>query len=348
MVFDSEVYKHIELLLGSIGVIIALFFGFFLIATRNKRSKANLFLAVYLLAFSLRIGKSLFYNYFPIDPVIRNVFLGMLLAIGPSLWFYVKYLSQTEVTIKIKEVYIHYIPLLLFVTFCWIIPNNATFLSTTIFIGLIVHIFSYSTYSLYWLLKQNKSVLQKKSLKIRKWLLYFTMITVVMCVFYVIVFLSVIPYLSSAFLFSIVVIFLSVWALQNPFLFKIENEKYANSGLTNDRAIEYVKKVDKLMVDEKLFLDPELTLTKLGKKIGITSKQLSQAINQVQNQNYSQYVTNYRVNEAKRLLGHPKYEHYKISAIAYDSGFNSISSFNTAFKKITNTTAIRYRQSLSV
>ena len=102
---------------------------------------------------------------------------------------------------------------------------------------------------------------------------------------------------------------------------------------------------NKLMTDEKLFLDPELTLIKTSERLGISSKLVSQAINQVYKKNYSQYIADYRVEEAKSRLHSTEYANYKISAIAYDCGFNSISSFNSTFKKLTRITAVEYRQS---
>ncbi|MTI30726.1 helix-turn-helix domain-containing protein [Xanthovirga aplysinae] len=104
--------------------------------------------------------------------------------------------------------------------------------------------------------------------------------------------------------------------------------------------------LNSLLKKEKLFLNSELTLTTLSDRMGITSKQLSQVINQVQQENYSQYITRYRIGEAKRMLSSWEYEHYKIAAIAFESGFNSLSSFNAAFKKHTNTTAVKFRQML--
>ncbi|MFD2562102.1 helix-turn-helix domain-containing protein [Aquimarina rubra] len=341
---NPEVFKHIELLLGSIGFIIALFFGLFLIITKKERASANVFLAIYLLAFSLRIGKSLFYNYFPIDPIIRNVFLGMLLAIGPSLWFYTTRLFLPNKTKKKRSVLIQYVPLFLFVVFCWLIPNDTSILSRIIFLGLLVHILSYALFTLYWLFK-NKSQSGHKSYAIFSWLIFFTVLTMAMSLIQMGVFLRLVPYLSTAFLFSVVVFILSVWALKNPFLFQTANEKYANSSLSNENAKTYLTQLIQLMEKEKLFLDPEMTLTKLSNRIGITSKQLSQVINQLQNENYSQFIARYRIAEAKRLLHLPEYQNFKIAAIAYESGFNSISSFNTAFKKLTNTTAVKYRES---
>ncbi|MEL6942615.1 MAG: hypothetical protein AAFO82_08095 [Bacteroidota bacterium] len=69
---NTELVRHIELLTGSIGVILGLFFADLLFATRQKQPKANLFLAIYLLAFSLRVGKSLFHNYFEINAASKK------------------------------------------------------------------------------------------------------------------------------------------------------------------------------------------------------------------------------------------------------------------------------------
>lgn len=168
-----------------------------------------------------------------------------------------------------------------------------------------------------------------------------------MVVIYFLISNNIIPYyLGTAFLFSAVIIFFGIWALKNPFLFKINKEKYSNSSLSYEESVRQVNQLDMLLIDEKLFLDPELTLAKTSVRLEISTKQLSQAINQVYKINYSQYIANFRVEEAKRLLHLAEYSQYKISAIAYDSGFNSISSFNTTFKKLTQTTAIEYRQSL--
>ncbi len=345
---DAEIFKHIELLLGSIGFIIALFFGAFLIATHKQRDKANVFLAIYLLAFSLRIGKSLFFNYFPIHPVIRNVFLGMLLAIGPSLWLYVKYTHTPNSGIGKLQVVGHYLAIFLFVMFCWIIPNDKSDLSRFIFIGLLLHIVGYGVYTLYSLVAGKPYMSDLYPNKTTQyWLLYFVLLTLGMAFIQIAVFLQIAPYLSTAFLFSAVIVFLSIWGLKNPYLFRMQQEKYAGSTLSHQQASVYFDQLQSLMEEERLFLDPDLTLAKISARLRITTKQLSQVINQVQSQNYSQYVASFRINEAKRLLALPEYQQYKIAAIAYESGFNSISSFNTAFKRLTNITAVEYRRSIS-
>lgn len=78
--------------------------------------------------------------------------------------------------------------------------------------------------------------------------------------------------------------------------------------------------------------------------IGISVKELSQIINQEEQLNYSQFVSKYRIEETKYLLTSPSHSKFTITAIAYDSGFNSISSFNAQFKTRMNNTAISYRK----
>lgn len=343
---NADILKHIELLIGSIGVIISLLFGIFLLVSRTEQHKANFFLSIYLLAFSLRIGKSLFYNYFPIDPVIRNVFLAVLLAIGPSLWWYVFLRKNPQHQLTGKTHLWHYIPMLLFIALCWIIPNDRSPLSRSLHYGLIAHIVLYSGYTLYWLLKYDKKPTSIRERKIDRWLRFFVTATLTVVIIYFFIMQNIIPYyMGMAFLFSAVIIAFSIWWLQNPFLFKIEVERYGQSTLEQDEIIELSVKLKGLMTSEKLYLDPDLSLGKLSKKMGVSSKRLSQVINQSENINYSKFISTYRVAEAKKRLVADEYSHLKISAIAYDSGFNSLSSFNAAFKNITSMTAVQYRNS---
>lgn len=343
---NAQLFKHIELLFGSIGVMLSLFFAAFLIISRKKQPKANIFLTIYLLAFSLRIGKSLFFNYFPIDPVIRNIFLGVLLTIGPAIWFYTNYLYKPDTPINHTKILIHYVPALLYILFCWAIPNDGSTIAQFFYTFLILHMMVYTVATLIWLYRQPKDGELNES--IVKWLYYFIGVSLFMMVIYFMISNSIIPYyLGTAFLFSVVIIFFGIWALKNPFLFTINKRKYSNSSLSYEESVRNIDQLDRLMKDEKLFLNPDLTLAKTSTRLDISTKQLSQAINQVYKKNYSQYIADYRVEEAKRLLHLAEYANYKISAIAYDSGFNSISSFNTTFKKLTQITAIEYRQSLS-
>ena len=86
---------------------------------------------------------------------------------------------------------------------------------------------------------------------------------------------------------------------------------------------------------DKVYLDPELTLTELAKKAGTNASLLSKVINTSYSQNFNDYVNRFRVAEAIRLMADPQYRNFNLLAIAYDAGFNSKSTFNRAFKKVT-------------
>ncbi len=343
MNFSTEIIDRIALLISSIGIIIGIFFAIFLLVKRNNYSKANLFLSIYLFVFSLRMTKSLFYNYFSVNTTVHYIFLGSLLVVGPSLWFYS--LQLKKLLIKKIEYLIHYIPFLVFIGFSWLIPYYGR---SPIYLVLFVHGLVYCFIIVYMFIieTQLRKENVKGQIKIRRWILLLTVVTLAMFSNSILIFFEIISFFpSSAILFSFCIIILSIYALGNLSLFTAEKVKYAKSNLDVNEVDKYYKKLKSIIEEDKLYLDTELTLTKLSESVGISTKQLSQIINQIEKVNFSQYISNYRVIEAKRLLKNPNYNHYKISAIAYESGFNSISSFNSAFKKITNTTAIKFRES---
>jgi len=98
---------------------------------------------------------------------------------------------------------------------------------------------------------------------------------------------------------------------------------------------EWQAKIEMLMDDQKVYLEPELTLTELARKAGTNASLLSKVINKTYGLNFSDYVNRYRVNEVIRLRELPAYQHFTLLAVAYDAGFNSKSTFNRAFKKVT-------------
>ncbi len=125
----------------------------------------------------------------------------------------------------------------------------------------------------------------------------------------------------------------------------IARGKYAKSALTAELSESYFNKLQQVMDKEKLFLDPNLTLPFLAKKLLVSVHHLSQVINEKMDQNFFEFVNNYRVEEAKQLLLDPGRKHLNISAIGFEAGFNSNSSFNSVFKKLTGMTPSQFRNS---
>ena len=122
----------------------------------------------------------------------------------------------------------------------------------------------------------------------------------------------------------------------------IEEEDVENKGLNQEQLSKIAAKIEKLMEKEKLYLNSNLKVSDLARSARTPSYLVSQAISFHLNTNYFQWISQYRIEEAKRrLLRDPD---KNIMEVAYESGFNSKSSFNTSFKKIVGQTPSEYRK----
>lgn len=120
-------------------------------------------------------------------------------------------------------------------------------------------------------------------------------------------------------------------------------EKYKDSVLSKEQSKTLAIQLENLMHEKKPYLEDTLDLKTLAIHLKTHPKNLSQAINENFNRNFFDYINTFRVEEAKSMLVHKNYKDYKIYEIMYEVGFNSRSSFNSAFKKVTGLTAKQYR-----
>lgn len=98
------------------------------------------------------------------------------------------------------------------------------------------------------------------------------------------------------------------------------------------------------MDTQKPYLDPVLTIEDLAGQLDVPVKVLSQVINESLGQNFFDFVNSYRVEEAKKLLANARDPKITVFEVMYQAGFNSKSSFNTAFKKNALTTPGAYKK----
>lgn len=107
-----------------------------------------------------------------------------------------------------------------------------------------------------------------------------------------------------------------------------------DTGLIGDRLAE-------LMRDEELYHDNEITLASVAGRLGITPHQLSELLNERMNTGFRDYVNRFRISEAKRLIrDNPD---VSIISVCFRVGFNTKSSFNAAFKKMTGSTPREFK-----
>lgn len=96
--------------------------------------------------------------------------------------------------------------------------------------------------------------------------------------------------------------------------------------------------LEQLMVGDKIFLNPDLNLSQLAKRVGVAPKTLSAVLNQHLGKSFNEYINEYRVREVQgRLLGGDGRD-LTIAGLAYEAGFNSLQTFQRAFKSISGVT----------
>ena len=123
-----------------------------------------------------------------------------------------------------------------------------------------------------------------------------------------------------------------------------ESAKYTSSPLSKEQKGRYHQQLLEYIEKEKPYLNQELTRDQLAEALGLNSKYLSQVINEIQQQNFMDFINAYRIDEAKKKLIHPAWQHYTVLAIAQEVGFKSRSAFYSAFKKATGQTPSAFKK----
>ncbi len=151
-------------------------------------------------------------------------------------------------------------------------------------------------------------------------------------------------YTTSALFFSLLLFFIAYRGIQQ----KVPLEPMVNKEIdepSNNHGLHRLKeKLLMHMETNKPYLDPELTLIDLAEQVSISRNLLSQVINNSVGDNFYNFINKFRVEEVKELISKDLNRQYTILALAQDAGFNSKSSFNNIFKKITGLTPSQYRK----
>ncbi|MDH5406094.1 MAG: helix-turn-helix domain-containing protein [Candidatus Aminicenantes bacterium] len=360
-----------------------LIFSFYLLTQKNNRWLSNIILAAFLLskAFSEVGGvlahfgalRSYVISHFPhlcyIDFPFHYVYV-------PVLFLYI--LSFTKMGFKFKKVYLlHFTP---FIFFCILIIlklhiNSADTIREILQTGSrfdsfedqlfyfleYLQFFSYAIASLIVLKKYRIEIkniystiehinlswlnfvifgfIGWKSLIVLEYVLW--IITENMSVIFL--------YISAEVVFLIFVSLMFFKGLKQPEIFSGTNEnqfkrKYEKTLLPDAIKRDYKNKLIRYVETKKPYLDPSLSLNDLAEKVSIPPHHLSQILNSCLNQNFFDFINSYRIKESKRLLSEQSSDKKTILEILYETGFNSKSVFNTAFKKHTGMTPTQFRQ----
>ena len=144
-------------------------------------------------------------------------------------------------------------------------------------------------------------------------------------------------------LFSMIIVCLAYYAMKQPeiFTWKKQDQRYRDNTMAADEFDKIKGRLSELMENEKVYVNPDLTLPQLSNQIPTTVHTLSRVINEGFNQTFSQFINEKRVKEfIHQIETDPKPDSFL--SVAFRVGFNSKATFNRSFKKYTGTTPRLY------
>ena len=323
-------------------IVLSIYFLFF----AKPINRSNHYLGALLAVLSIRVWKSLFFYFNPdLSKIYLQIGLSACFFIGPFLFFYIKSKTQ-DIEQPSKHYYLQisvFLVIILGVGVLFPYQNNVALWGKYFYKIINYQWLLYIILSAF-LLKNTfrKMVLQSAKLDYNEvWSVsVFVGVSVIWTAYFTAAYTS---YISGALSFSFV-FYLSILLLfynrKKNFVSVVKKEKYANIQIDEDEVNRMLEKIKATLQEEKLYKNANLTLPTLAKKLNMRPQLLSQLLNNNLNKRFSQFINEYRIEEAKYLLKmHPN---LKIEIISERCGFNSNSTFYTAFKNITNTTPAKY------
>ncbi|HSD08568.1 AraC family transcriptional regulator [Flavobacterium sp.] len=342
----------------------AFLLGFLLLAhSRKVNGIANKYLGLFVVTLGLAILEiPLFYQKVQLNHPNLFEMIGLIRFLtAPFLYISILYFTSLQKKFD-KKILWHFLPFLIFFLFRFPFFITGKNIEFSYAVGRVVFFILQTALPIqaviYWCLSFRRLQNHLKNLhKISSsteeidlsWLKYFLLILlfIVVAWFNLIFFnlKSLIEFTPFIYLFS--VFFLGYFSLQQKEVFdfsknelsdlstikidKKETPKRVSESCLN----ELDKKLQAIMSLERVYLENDLSLPKLAQKLNASCNETSFVINELYGDNFYNFINKHRIEEAKNLLLSTKYNQLNILGIAYESGFNSKTTFNTTFKKLT-------------
>jgi AraC-like DNA-binding protein len=342
---------------SALGVFNGFIISIYLLLFKKSRTPTSYFFGLLLLVLCIRIAKSIFLYFYPDLPRIYvQIGLSACFLIGPSLYYFTKSaLIQPEKTPVIwKRAY--WCWFLVIVIFGVIFPyQNYPYIWKSLCPQLIYAQWSVFVILSGWQLRTLFVKLLNSTEKLSATEKSLMSIFIGVLIIHIAFVLSIMGafkgmYISGALFFSFILylnipLFINRKKSNSLFLVDQDEKRYVNKKILDEHAQPLTDKLEKIITEEELYKNPDLKLSDLAKKINISAHQLSQLLNDNLGKSFTAYINEYRIEEACRLM---VIDHgIKLEAIGYEVGFNSKSTFYTAFKKHKNTTPKGYKEQLS-
>ena len=352
----------------SLATINAIFFAIYIWLKKSKNTRANFLLSLFLIITAYRITQMLLHDLqddFNLGINLRTFFffIPTFPLVGPLLLLYIKSVSSKNFRFRLRYL-LHLVPFI-FVLVIDLLnrknfplsPDNRThYLTYCIEISVIL--VQFLTYIIVSFLFARKLVIQNISERFSKENIdpyYIRNIVLIISFIWIIYAMYCIQtyyrfYAPTRVIEALFYSFLSYWILfyelTGQRITSVNNyiTKYKSSSLSVEESLKYKELILEYVSKNESYKDHDITLGKFSKYLSLTPHIVSQVINEQLSYNFNDFINSYRVKEAKKLLRDTNMKNITVASIAYDCGFNTLSAFNTAFKKFTGLTPSQFRK----
>ena len=327
---------------GAVGLFNSLILAMYLLLSKSYVKLDNRLFGFFLIILSIRVLKSLFYAFSTIEPIwFLQTGPAFFLLIGPALFNYVAVVGVSG-TFWSHKWKIHLFVWVLAVCLMMVVMPFWNFRDLYKDILLPIINFQWLLYIMLSGLLVFKGIKRGKRLTLlENWLMTLLLSNLILWIC-----LSIIGFdyfITGSLVFSLLfyVIFLFFQfkkRLRSKVFPKNKGWKPVNIVPHSQKLLQQLQKI---MEEQKLYVDPKLKIADLADKVDATPHELSKFLNVYLNQSFTEFVNNYRIEEAKNLLLSSD-NRYTIEAIGNLSGFNSKSAFYKAFKSRTGLTPAKF------
>ena len=374
---DSKEIFNLFLILSALH---GFLFCIIILFSKNGKEKSMIFINLLVLSISLNnfqswvLAKDLFPDYI----FINYIHIPWHFLIAPFFYtFLIHYLQISKKSFPVLK-YVFSIFLIIVITrICFVynyrneISKDITYLFekyTTIeeIISLLFSLIIYG-YSFFIIKERQLKFKEVLSFDNLKWIYTFFKLGAVTYIFWIIALLFTIALNFTDFLYvyyplrvltTIIIYWVGYQALIQLKLLNerkdlrkalVQNKNIKQQKTTNSANISIVKEEEFKLIcssikDQNKFIDPTLSLEQLANDFDMSNSKLSSLINTYAQKNFKDFINELRVEFAKQLLIDTDYQNYTITAIGLESGFNSKSTFYTAFKKFAGKTPSEYKK----
>ncbi len=350
------------------GAIQAVLVGVFVFQQKKLCRKTAFYLGTFFFALSVFLLNAFFYNtnIYLEYPHLFGTTEPVIPLIPPLFYLFVKSLPNPQSRFLKREL-LHFIPFLflLLISIPTYLASGADKLlymelereyNIIHYLFMLLPILSYPIYFYLSLVKIKKELNREKIFVSREIINELQLVTRLLLVMFTVTFVTdyfnillfstiMLPLFLTILVYRVLHIYLKFHSgvVQHSDAISEDKAKYQNSTLTDSIKERVVDNLDTIFIQQKQFLKEGLTLADLASTLHITPHHLSQILNDHYEKNFFTFINELRITEAIQSLENPNKNHLTISTIALECGFNSISSFNTSFKRFAKCTPSSFR-----